>query len=139
MFKWIKANAKVVFIAFTIGFILAVFTAPKPAAAMELNAAWRCRVNGLASTDGDTIRLSPLDNSVMRLPNAYMVWEKSGNPVSVRRFYDGVAETNWIAIPDGQSLVIPAPPGYLIGTTWTHVLSFKGAIGDTILYLPMDR
>jgi hypothetical protein len=68
-----------------------------------------------------------------------MIWEKSGNAISARRFYDGVAETNWLSIPAGQSLVIPAPPGFRISTTWTQVLAFKGTAGDTIQYLPMDR
>jgi hypothetical protein len=136
---WFKSNAKTAFIAFLLGFVAAALTVPQPASALELNAAWRCRELGLASTEADTIRLAPLNGQVMSLPGAYMIWENTGNPISVRRFYNGVAETNWISIPTGQSIIIPAPPGYQIASEWTHVLAFKGAAGDTVKYLPMDR
>lgn len=142
MIRWIKANAKVCFIAFTIGFILAVFTAPRPAAAMEINSAWPCRMNVLASTAADTIRLYAAgedSSNVKALPAAYMVWEKHGNEISFRRFFEGTAEPVWIGIPDGQSLVIPAPRAQKLSGKWMHVLSFYGAAGDSILYLPLNR
>lgn len=142
MIKWIRANAKVVFISFTIGFILAVFTAPKPAAAMELNAAWQVLREGITATTPQKVYIAAEDSTRSNtLPSAYMIWEKSGNPIKVRRFYANVAETNWIDIPDGQSLVIPAPPAYRRtgSTAWWHKMAFIGAAGDTVLYLPMKQ
>jgi hypothetical protein len=113
-------------------------TAPK-AQALDLNSAWRIRIMVLPAAGNDTINLSPLNGSVMSLPNAYMVWSKSGAACGIRRFFDGARETHWIGIPEGQSLVIPAPMGRNIAGTWTHEIGFSGTAADTILYLPMDR
>lgn len=136
---WFKGNAKTAFIAFLLGFMAAALTVPQPASAMELNSAWRVRIMALPAAGNDTINLSPLNGSVMSLPNAYMVWSKSGAACGIRRFFNGTRETHWIGIPEAQSLVIPAPSGRSVAGVWTHEIGFSGTVGDTILYLPLDR
>jgi hypothetical protein len=136
---WVKqSRVLLVVIAALLLVIVGMAIAP-PASAMELNAAWRCRQLVLASGAADTVRITPLNGEVMSLPTAYMIWEKHGNEANVRRWFNGTVENNWIGIPQGQSIVIPAPEAQKISTSWYHVLSFYGAAGDTVLYLPMDR
>jgi hypothetical protein len=137
---WVKQNSVLlVIIAALLLIIVGMSIAPPKASALELNSAWRVRIMVLPAAGNDTINLSPLNGAVMSLPSAYMVWSKTGTACGIRRFFDGTRETNWIGIPEAQSLVIPAPSGRNISGTWTHEIGFSGTVGDTILYLPMDR
>jgi len=140
---WCKeSRLLLVVIAALLLIIVGMALAPSPASALDLNYAWLCREEGLAGATPELVYLAPIDSTnAMRMPGAYMIWEKSGNPVAIRRFYANTAETVWIQIPEGQSLVIPAPPPYKRtgSTAWWHKFAFKGAAGDTIQYLPMDR
>jgi hypothetical protein len=143
---WVKNNR--VLLTIIIGLMLIIVgmaIAPSKASALELNAAREVLEEGLAGTTPELLFISAPDsvssNAVMSLPNAYMVWELVGNPIQIRRFYANVAETNWIAIPDGQSLIIPAPPPFKRtgSVAWWHKMAVKGAASDTVKYLPMDR
>lgn len=139
---WFRSNFKLVFISFLIGFAVAAVTVPQPASALELNAAWPCLQEALTSGAAVKVYVASDDSTEVRnLPTAYMVWEKHGNEINVRRFYSNVAETNWIGIPAGQSIIIPAPPAFKRtgSTAWWHKMAFYGAAGDTILYLPMKK
>lgn len=110
--------------------------------ALDLNAARPIREEGLGGTTPELVYYAYEDSTNMRaLPTAYLIYEKVGNPVKVRRFYSNVAETYWIDIPEGQSLVIPAPPAFKRtgSTAWWHKMAFMGASGDTIKYLPLDK
>ena len=122
--------------------LLLLFGIASEALALDLNFAWRAREEGITSGAAQKIYLAAADSTnSMRLPTAYLIWEKSGNPIRVRRFYENVAETVWIDIPEGQSLVIPAPPAYRRtgSTAWWHKMAFVGTAGDTIKYLPLDK
>ena len=110
--------------------------------ALELNAARPVKQEGLAGATPELVYYADGDSTnVFALPSAYLIWEKVGNPIEIRRFYANVAETEWIAIPDGQSFLVPAPPAFKRtgSTAWWHKMAFKGAASDTIKYLPMDR
>lgn len=143
--KWkaLRWEMKVVSVGFVIlGFLITLGVAEK-ACALDLGSARPCRaIIGTSFSDaaGDTLRISyaELGATPTVLPRAYMVWTPQGEAFSVRRYFEGVAEPVWMAVPEGQSLVIPAPRPGKIGTTWTHVLAFKGTVTDSILVLPMD-
>lgn len=114
------------------------------AVALELNGARKTRAiagSDFSASAADTMEISypELGSSPMYLPTAYMVWTPLGEAFSVRRFFEGTAEPVWIAVPEGQSLTIPAPVPHKISGTWTHVLAFKGVVTDSVLVLPLDR
>ena len=114
------------------------------ALALEINSARPARAiagSGFSASAADTLRISyaELGDSPRSLPTAYMVWTPLGEAFSVRRHFEGTAEAVWLAVPEGQSLVIPAPRPVKIASVWTHVLAFKGTVTDSVLVLPLDR
>jgi hypothetical protein len=133
---------KVVYGGFVILGFLILGGIASQALALDLNGARAVREEGLAGTTPELVYYADVDSTnAMRMPTAYLIWEKVGNPIEIRRFYNNVAESYWIAIPDGQSFVVPAPPMFKRtgSTAWWHKLAFKGAASDTVKYLPMDR
>ena len=145
MREWWKSliwEKKVVYSGMAILCLLILFGIASKASALELNAARPIREEGLGGTTPELVYYAYDDSTNMRaLPTAYLIYEKVGNPIKVRRFYANVAETYWIDIPDGQSIVIPAPPAFKRtgSTAWWHKMAFLGASGDTVKYLPMDK
>jgi hypothetical protein len=122
--------------------LLLVIGISECAYALELNAAWKVRREGITGTTPKLVYNAAIDSTnAMRMPAAYLVWEKSGNAFQIRRFYDNVAEALWIDVPEGQSFTVPSPPLFRRtgSTAWWHKFSVVAASGDTILFLPMDR
>ncbi len=135
---------KVVYGGMAILSILLLFGIVGEVFALELNNARPARAiagSGFTATAGDTLRISyeELGDAPRYLPTAYMVWTPLGEAFSVRRHFEGTAEAVWLAVPEGQSLVIPAPRPVKIASVWTHVLAFKGTVTDSVLVLPLDR
>lgn len=143
--KALPWEKKVIFGGFAVLVFLIVLGIFESAFALDLNAAGKTRAIAgadFSATTADTIRFSPAGNdsaSFRHLPTAYMVWTPLGQAFGVRRFYNGTAESVWSMVPEGQSLTIPAPPGYLISGDATHVLAFKGTVTDSVLILPLYR
>lgn len=142
--KALPWEKKVIFGSFAVLGFLIVLGIFESAFALDLNSARPCRAiagSGFSATAGDTIRISyaELGDSPRALPTAYMVWTPLGEAFSARRYFEGTAESVWMAVPEGQSLTIPAPRPQKIGSTWTHVLAFKGTVTDSVLILPLDR
>lgn len=139
--SWPWEKKAVVIALVVLGFLIFIGFM-ESAQALELNSAWWARQEGITSTTPQKIYVAAADSTNHRdLPTAYLIWEKSGNPIKIRRFYDNVAESVWIDIPEGQSLVIPAPPPFKRtgSTAWWHKMAFIGAAGDTIDYLPLNK
>ena len=143
--KALPWEKKVIFGGFFVLGMLIVIGIFESAFALELNSARRCRAiagSGFSAVAADTLRISPAgadSANVMALPNAYMVWSPLGEAFYVRRFFAGTVEPVWLAVPEGQSLTIPAPQPHLISGDITHVLAFKGTVTDSVLVLPLDR
>ena len=71
------------------------------------------------------------------LPSAYTIYSKDASDAfKVRReFGASGAETYWIDIPAGQSILLPAPEPTKTGSTFYHYLQFAEH-SDTLMILP---
>ena len=87
---------------------------------------------------------APGDNSVAvgytlnawDLPSAYTIYDgDSTEDFYIRRVFNGSAETYWMRIPAGQSILIPAPEPTLSGSYYQHTLQFAGHT-DTLYIFP---
>ena len=75
------------------------------------------------------------------LPTSYTVYAKAqDDDFYLKRFFAGVKETDWIYVPAGKSLLVPAATPVYAGGVWRASFSFTGvAAGDTIFILPWGK
>ena len=87
---------------------------------------------------------APGDNSVAvgyvanqwELPSAYTVYNGDvTEDFYIRRVFNGSAETYWMRIPAGNSILVPAPEASFSGGYYQHTLQFAGHT-DTLYIFP---
>ena len=118
--------------------LIAVVIASTPVQASELVAA-RPALKFIP-TFADTFMVSiPPGQSAGTLPSAYLFYSRDGSLFSFRRWYDGAPETNWIDVPAGSSMTIPAPSPFLYENHWHHIFAIDGAQTDSVTVIPLDR
>lgn len=93
------------------------------------------------------IRVAPGSNQVSvalvansyLLPDAYTIYSgDASEDFYVRRVFNGVAETYWMKVPAGKSILLPAPEPSQNGSQFQHLIQFAGH-ADTLYVFPWSE
>ncbi len=73
------------------------------------------------------------------LPNAYLIYSKDGAPFYIsQRTAIGAAQASSIYVRANESILLPAPPAFLSGGSYYHIMDFK-ANTDSVFVIPLSE
>jgi len=112
--------------------VLAVMLLAFGAAALDLSAGRPA----IVVTTAETEKIVAIETYAYQLPNAYTMYSTSATDAwYFKRNFDGTADTVWVEVPAGTSMLVPAPTPADSSAGFYHQLFFSGH-SDTLVILP---